>query len=251
MPKVKSVPKVKTRPIIKRAAPKEIAEHEEEVKKSNVNMSMEQRNEHMRYDFIVEDLSIPELAEKYGLSKHTIEKYRTENNWVSEKKDFHKAVSNKKVEASAQVYAGMKAKFNLLYNDSWQRVINIVNTALDDPDKHLFDKKGNIMWGALEVLTGILEKAQLGQGKANGVMSHEAYLELELAKERIQIMKVSNGSDDKTSQEDVDRTIKAQESFTLAIENATKAVWEGEDLPKEYLEAATSNLIEGEYTEVD
>lgn len=95
--------------------------------------------------------------------------------------------------------------------------MNIIEMALDNPDKYLMTNKGELRWGALDVLSNIIDRAQAGQERANGMIPAEVQYRLQIEREKITLLRKKMGDGD--TEEEV------RDNFVEALDNAAKAVW--------------------------
>ena len=108
--------------------------------------------------------------------------------------------------------------------------MSIVEMCLDEPDRYLFTKEGNIRWGALDVLSNLIDKAQKGQERANGMLPEEVRYRLQVEREKITLLREQMG----------DREVEGEirDNFVEALDKAAQSVWK--DFAKE-----TGSYIKG------
>lgn len=187
---------------------------------NGIQMSVKERNAQMKMEYI-RGYEIDELAEKYTLSVDTVNDIRRKDKWVAARRtyrDDRKLYVDGKI---TQLYAGHKVHVNIKYNLAWQKLMNIIDMCLDNPAEYLLNDNGMPKWGALETVATIIERAQNGQGKANGNMPEEVAISLEIQKEKLSILRqqVTGEMSPDAEQEIV------QDNFKEALDNAAKVVW--------------------------
>ena len=96
--------------------------------------------------------------------------------------------------------------------------MSIIEMALDNPDKYLMTKDGQIRWGALDVLSNIIDRAQLGQERANGMIPAEVQYRLQIEREKITLLRAKMGEGDGTEE--------VRDNFVQALDEAAKSVWQ-------------------------
>lgn len=181
-----------------------------------IKLSKQERNERMKLEFI-RGMDVAEIAHRYGVSKTTVEILRSKGKWVKLKKQFDDEKSLVTNDTLTQMYAGFKVSVNIKYHAAWEKLMNIIEMALDNPDKYLMTDKGQIRWGALDVLSNIIDRAQAGQERANGMIPAEVQYRLQIEREKITLLRKKMGDGD--TEEEV------RDNFVEALDNAAKAVW--------------------------
>lgn len=181
-----------------------------------IKLSKQERNERMKLEFI-RGMDVAEIAHRYGVSKTTVEILRSKGKWVKLKKQFDDEKSLVTNDTLTQMYAGFKVSVNIKYHAAWEKLMNIIEMALDNPDKYLMTDKGQIRWGALDVLSNIIDRAQAGQERANGMIPAEVQYRLQIEREKITLLRKKIGDGD--TEEEV------RDNFVEALDNAAKAVW--------------------------
>lgn len=181
-----------------------------------IKLSKQERNERMKLEFI-RGMDVAEIAHRYGVSKTTVELLRSKGKWVKLKKQFDDEKSLVTNDTLTQMYAGFKVSVNIKYHAAWEKLMNIIEMALDNPDKYLMTNKGELRWGALDVLSNIIDRAQAGQERANGMIPAEVQYRLQIEREKITLLRKKMGDGD--TEEEV------RDNFVEALDNAAKAVW--------------------------
>ena len=181
-----------------------------------IKLSKQERNERMKLEFI-RGMDVAEIAHRYGVSKTTVEILRSKGKWVKLKKQFDDEKSLVTNDTLTQMYAGFKVSVNIKYHAAWEKLMNIIEMALDNPDKYLMTNKGELRWGALDVLSNIIDRAQVGQERANGMIPAEVQYRLQIEREKITLLRKKMGDGD--TEEEV------RDNFVEALDNAAKAVW--------------------------
>lgn len=181
-----------------------------------IKLSKQERNERMKLEFI-RGMDVAEIAHRYGVSKTTVELLRSKGKWVKLKKQFDDEKSLVTNDTLTQMYAGFKVSVNIKYHAAWEKLMNIIEMALDNPDKYLMTNKGELRWGALDVLSNIIDRAQAGQERANGLIPAEVQYRLQIEREKITLLRKKMGDGD--TEEEV------RDNFVEALDNAAKAVW--------------------------
>lgn len=181
-----------------------------------IKLSKQERNERMKLEFI-RGMDVAEIAHRYGVSKTTVEILRSKGRWVKLKKQFDDEKSLVTNDTLTQMYAGFKVSVNIKYHAAWEKLMNIIEMALDNPDKYLMTNKGELRWGALDVLSNIIDRAQAGQERANGMIPAEVQYRLQIEREKITLLRKKMGDGD--TEEEV------RDNFVEALDNAAKAVW--------------------------
>lgn len=181
-----------------------------------IKLSKQERNERMKLEFI-RGMDVAEIAHRYGVSKTTVEILRSKGKWVKLKKQFDDEKSLVTNDTLTQMYAGFKVSVNIKYHAAWEKLMNIIEMALDNPDKYLMTSKGELRWGALDVLSNIIDRAQAGQERANGMIPAEVQYRLQIEREKITLLRKKMGDGD--TEEEV------RDNFVEALDSAAKAVW--------------------------
>lgn len=181
-----------------------------------IKLSKQERNERMKLEFI-RGMDVAEIAHRYGVSKTTVEILRSKGKWVKLKNQFDDEKSLVTNDTLTQMYAGFKVSVNIKYHAAWEKLMNIIEMALDNPDKYLMTNKGELRWGALDVLSNIIDRAQAGQERANGMIPAEVQYRLQIEREKITLLRKKMGDGD--TEEEV------RDNFVEALDNAAKAVW--------------------------
>lgn len=183
-------------------------------------MTIPERDLLMKLEYINGGLTIAGVAEKFGLSENLVYEVSRRNKWQQEKKDIQKRVEAAAKSEFVEVYAKCGVEINLMYNNTWQKMINLCNEALNDPEKYLTNKEGIIRYGALQVLADIIDKAQKGQQFTTGFIGREASAKLDLQREMVLLRKKLAGEEDG---EDV-----VEDNFMEALEGINAELWKEE-----------------------
>ena len=181
-----------------------------------IKLTKQERNERMKLEYI-RGMRVEEIAQRYGVSKVTVELLRSKNKWVELKKQFDAEKALVTNDTLTQMYAGFKVSVNIKYHAAWEKLMNIIEMALDNPERYLMNKDGSLRWGALDVLASIIDRAQAGQERANGVIPAEVKYRLEIEREKITLLRAKLG--------DGDGVDEVKDNFVEALDEAAKAVW--------------------------
>lgn len=183
-------------------------------------MSVPERDMLMKLEYINGGLTIAGVAEKFGLNVDSVYEISRKQKWQQQKKDMQKRVEEAAKSEFVEVYAKCGVEINLIYNNTWQKIINLCNEALNDPAKYLTNKDGVIRYGALQVLADIIEKAQKGQQFTTGFIGREATAKLDIQREMLLLRKKLAGEED---EEDV-----VEDNFLQALEGINNDLWKEE-----------------------
>ena len=181
-----------------------------------IKLTKQERNERMKLEYI-RGMRVEEIAQRYGVSKVTVELLRSKNKWVELKKQFDAEKALVTNDTLTQMYAGFKVSVNIKYHAAWEKLMNIIEMALDNPERYLMNKDGSLRWGALDVLASIIDRAQAGQERANGVIPAEVKYRLEIEREKITLLRAKLGEGDGVDE--------VKDNFVEALDEAAKAVW--------------------------
>lgn len=180
-------------------------------------MTIPERDMLMKLDYINGGLTVTAIGEKYGLTQVTVYEVSRRDKWVQQRKDIKKRIEAQAESEFVEVYAKCGVDINLMYNNTWQKLINLCNEALNEPEKYLTNKDGNIRYGALQVLADIIEKAQRGQQFTTGFIGREASVKLELQREMVVLRKKLAGEEDETE--------VIEDNFMQALEGINQELW--------------------------
>ena len=181
-----------------------------------IKLTKQERNERMKLEYI-RGMRVEEIAQRYGVSKVTVELLRSKNKWVELKKQFDAEKALVTNDTLTQMYAGFKVSVNIKYHAAWEKLMNIIEMALDNPERYLMNKDGSLRWGALDVLASIIDRAQAGQERANGLIPAEVKYRLEIEREKITLLRAKLGEGDGVDE--------VKDNFVEALDEAAKAVW--------------------------
>ena len=180
-------------------------------------MTVPERNIMMKLDYINSGLTYAGIGEKYGMSTTAVAVIAKSENWFKQKKDFTARINAAAEDKYIEVYAGCGVEINMIYNNTWQKVIDLCNAALNDPTKYLVNKDGNLRYGAIQVLAEVIERAQKGQQFTTGFIGREASAKLELQRDMVLLRKKIAG------EEDDDEVY--EDSFMDALNDIASEVW--------------------------
>lgn len=180
-------------------------------------MTVPERNMMMKLEYINGGLTIAGVAEKYGMKPDTVYGISRAERWQDQKKDLQKQIEAQAKGELIEVYAKCGVDINLMYNNTWQKLINLCNDALNDPEKYLMNEKGKIRYGAIQILADIVEKAQKGQQFTTGFIGREAQAKLDLQREMVLLRKKLAGEED---EEDV-----IEDNFMEALQGINENLW--------------------------
>lgn len=184
-------------------------------------MTVPERNLMMKLDYINSGLTIAAVAEKYDMASDTVYCISRAEKWREQKNDLTKQIEAASKEAFIEVYAKGGVEINLLYNNTWQKIIALCNEALNNPDKYLKREDGSVKWGALQVLSEIVERAQKGQQFTTGFVGREVSAKIEFQREAILLKRKQMGEDT-----DAEPT---QDNFMEALGIINDSLWENRE----------------------
>lgn len=184
-------------------------------------MTIPERDLLMKLEYINGGLTIAGVAEKFGVKVDSVYEVSRRDKWQQQKKDITKRVEEAAKQEYVEVYAKCGVEINLMYNNIWQKVINLCNEALNDPQKYLTNKEGVLRYGAIQVLADVIERAQKGQQFTTGFIGREASAKLELKREMVLLRKKLAGEDD---DEEV-----VQDNFMEALQEINDELWKDEE----------------------
>ncbi len=184
-------------------------------------MSVAERDMLMKLEYINGGLTIAEVAEKYGQNVNSVYDISRKNKWSQQKKDLEARIEQSANEQFVEVYAKCGVEINLMYNNIWQKIINLCNEALNNPEKYLTNKDGVLRYGAIQVLADVVERAQKGQQFTTGFIGREASANLELRREMVLLRKKLAGEED--DQEVVN------DNFMEALQEINEELWKDEE----------------------
>lgn len=184
-------------------------------------MTIPERDLLMKLEYINGGLTIAGVAEKFGVKVDSVYEVSRRDKWQQQKKDITKQVEEAAKQEYVEVYAKCGVEINLMYNNIWQKVINLCNEALNDPQKYLTNKEGVLRYGAIQVLADVIERAQKGQQFTTGFIGREASAKLELKREMVLLRKKLAGEDD---DEEV-----VQDNFMEALNEINNELWKDEE----------------------
>lgn len=183
-------------------------------------MTVPERNMLMKLDYLNGGLTLASVAEKYEVSENTIYELSRKEKWAKQRKDITERIARAAEERFVEVYASCGVDINLMYNNTWQKVINLCNQALNEPEKYLMNQEGNLRYGAIQVLADVIERAQKGQQFTTGFIGREASTKLELQREMVILRKKLAGDDDEQQ--------IVQDNFMEALEGINAELWNEE-----------------------
>lgn len=184
-------------------------------------MTIPERDLLMKLEYINGGLTIAGVAEKFGVKVDSVYEVSRRDKWQQQKKDITKRVEEAAKQEYVEVYAKCGVEINLMYNNIWQKVINLCNEALNDPERYLTNKEGVLRYGAIQVLADVIERAQKGQQFTTGFIGREASAKLELKREMVLLRKKLAGEDD---DEEV-----VQDNFMEALNEINNELWKDEE----------------------
>lgn len=198
-----------------------ISKHEKTSNKQCIvngkRMTVPERDMLMKLEYLNGGLTIAGVAEKFGVTETLAYEISRKYKWQQEKKDIQKRVEAAAKQEFVEVYAKCGVEINMLYNNTWQKMINLCNQALNDPEKYLTNKDGVIRYGALQVLADIIDKAQKGQQFTTGFIGREASAKLELQREMVLLRKKLAGEEDEAE--------VIEDNFMQALEGINQELW--------------------------
>lgn len=223
-------PKVRRRPEYNKKTPKAAVKPNARIEEDEyiaynykgIKMPIKERDARMKLEFI-RGMTLEEIADRYGLGKRRVEEIRTRDKWVKAKKEFDNEKALVTNDTLTQMYAGFKVSVNIKYHAAWEKLMSIVEMCLDEPNQYLFYPNGQIRWGALDVLSNLIDRAQKGQERANGMLPEEVRYRLQVEREKITLLREQMG----------DREVEGEvrDNFVEALDKAAQSVWK--DFTKE------------------
>lgn len=196
-----------------------------------IKMSLKERDARMKLEYI-RGMTVEEIAQRYGIEPKRVGEIRARDKWVKAKKDFENDKALVTNDTLTQMYAGFKVSVNIKYHAAWEKLMSIVEMCLDNPDKYLMTEAGQIRWGAIDVLSNLIDRAQKGQERANGMLPEEVRYRLQIEREKITMLREQMG--DKEVESEV------RDNFVEALDKAAQAVWkEFGDVTGSYIKGVT------------
>lgn len=181
-------------------------------------MTVAERNLMMKLDYINSGLTIAQVAEKYEMKSDAVYELSRSGKWRQEKKELEEQIEKAAKGKFIEVYARGGAEINLMYNNTWQKIINMCNEALNNPEKYLKNPDGTLKWGALQVLSEIVERAQKGQQFTTGFVGREVAARIEFQAESLLLKRKQMGEDTEDS--------VVEDNFMEALGVVAEQVWE-------------------------
>lgn len=181
-------------------------------------MTVPERDMMMKLDYINGGLTMTAIGEKYNLRPETVGSIAKRYKWKQAKKELQEQMESKAEEKLIEVYANCGVEINMMYNNTWQKIINLCNDVLNDPEKYMTNKQGELRFGVLQVLADVIEKAQKGQQFTTGFIGREACAKLELQREMVTLRKKLVGEDD--------NQVIVEDNFLQALTDINKDLWE-------------------------
>ena len=89
-----------------------------------IKLTKQERNERMKLEY-VRGMRVEEIAQRYGVSKVTVELLRSKNKWVEQKKQFDDEKALVTNDTLTQIYAGFKVSVNIKYHAAWEKLMTL------------------------------------------------------------------------------------------------------------------------------
>lgn len=188
---------------------------------NGVRMPTQERNLMMKLDYINGGYSLQDVADKYGLTYDLVANISSREKWGKEKKEHQKRIEQAYKHKTTEIYASCAVDITIQHNNTWQKILNIINEVLNDPDRYLKTAEGKYKLGLIDLLADTLTKVQAGQNLSNGFVSKLDRMKIDLARERYELARRKAGEDD-DEEEVVD-------NFVDALTVAAKSVWGDND----------------------
>lgn len=147
-----------------------------------VKISVQERNMMMKLDFLNGNMDLKAIAEKYGITYGTIRTISCKEKWKNQREEYNTKIAQLKEHKISQVFAQGQVEVNLMYNNAWQMIMELVyrELKLDKEASAIYKASGKLDVYALDKLADILTKAQSGQYQTNGFVSKEVQTRIDL-----------------------------------------------------------------------
>lgn len=155
-------------------------------------MTVEERNRRIKLEYVNGGKSLKDLALQYGLTYNTLRVISCEEKWKDYKEAFAKKVSKEAEDQLTEIYVATKVDVNLMYNNAWQVMMQMVVNALATRDG-IRNKHGELDVYKLNQLADVLTKAHQGQQTTTGFISKEAQAKIDIQREAMDIKKLLSG----------------------------------------------------------
>lgn len=217
--------------------PEQIQEQERKKKEINgdagityykgVKVSIAERNMMMKLDYLNNNMDLKAIAEKYELTYGTVRTISSKEKWKAERDEYKKKIAQLREHKISQVFAEGQVEVNLMYNNAWQMIMEIVYRELKlDKDKSaIYKSSGKLDVYALDKLADILTKAQSGQYQTNGFVGREVQAKIDLQERQYTLKeKLSGVLEDMDSDTPVDNFMEALDVAIKQIANVDNLV---------------------------
>lgn len=161
-----------------------------------MKITVEERNMLMKMDYMNLDCDLKTLAEKYGITYGTIRTISSKGKWKEEREAYKQRIIEYKEGKIAQIYAGAQVEVNIMYNNAWTMIMELVYRELlqeNEKNSSLFRKDGKLDIYALDKLADVLTKAQAGQYQATGFVGKEVQARIDLQEKQYSLKEKLSG----------------------------------------------------------
>lgn len=169
---------------------------------NGVRMTINDRNIMMKLDFVNGNMSIAAIADKYDLNTDTIYSLSSSQKWKQLKLKKEQEIETAAAKGIEEVYVACGIDINMTYNNTWQKMMDIVNQILNNHKDYLFTKFGGFKFLEFESLARVITAAQEGQKFTTGWMGKEANIKIQMQQEILQLRKKAQGEDEEESSSD-------------------------------------------------
>lgn len=185
-----------------------------------VKISVQERNMMMKLDFLNGNMDLQAIADKYGVTYGTIRTISSKEKWKAEREAYKDKVAKLREHKITQVFAEGQVEVNLMYNNAWQMIMELVYRELktDKADSAIYKSSGKLDVYALDKLADILTKAQSGQYTTNGFVGREVQAKIDMQERQYTLKEKLSGI-----LEDADSDIPV-DNFMDALDQAIKQI---------------------------
>lgn len=192
-----------------------------------IKISIAERNMMMKLDFLNGNMDLRAIADKYGLTYGTVRTISSKEKWKKEKDEYKAKIAQLREHKLTQVFAEGQVEINLMYNNAWQMIMELVFKELkEEKDKSsLYKSTGKLDVYVLDKLADILTKAQNGQYQATGFVGKEVQAKIDLQERQYTLReKLSGILEDADGDIPVDNFMDALDQAIKQIANVDKLV---------------------------
>lgn len=146
-----------------------------------------QRDATMKLQYVTQGKTMKVLAGENKLSESCVQQIGRRDKWKQARTDYLAKLQDETIRDTAKGISTRVATINNKHFKTYEKMLNLINEALDNASTQLKYEDGNIKLGKLEAIAKVMLMIQQGQRLAKGMGDPIEVKKLEIAFKRLEL----------------------------------------------------------------